>query len=68
MLNVDPHIQGAVIFGHGKMNAGVVIDPRLPYKFDPRDEDKLDDFKDKIWQATCVIPYYACLLTGDGGK
>jgi hypothetical protein len=49
MLNVDPHIQGAVVFGHGKLNAGVVIDPCLPYKFDPQDEDKLNDFRDKIW-------------------
>ena len=48
-MNADPHVQGAVIFGHGKLNAGVVIDPCPPYKFNLQDEGKLNDFKDKIW-------------------
>ncbi|KIM91772.1 hypothetical protein PILCRDRAFT_83846 [Piloderma croceum F 1598] len=63
ILNIDPHIQGAVIFGQGKLNAGVVIDPRLPYKFDPRDEDKLNDFRDKIWptvkKVNEVVPHHS---------
>ncbi|KAJ3520636.1 hypothetical protein NM688_g9133 [Phlebia brevispora] len=49
MLNQDPHVRAAVMFGRGKFNAGVLIDPRPGFEFDPADEAKLVDFRNKIW-------------------
>jgi hypothetical protein len=49
ILNADPHVQAAVIFGAGRFNAGVIIDPRPPHKFDPKEEEKLIEFRNKIW-------------------
>lgn len=46
-MNTDPHIKAAVMFGRGRFNAGVIIDPKEP--FDPSDAEKLIEFKNKIW-------------------
>ena len=49
ILNQDKHVQAAVMFGRGRFNAGVVIDPKPDFKFDPVDVDALTDFRQKIW-------------------
>lgn len=49
LLCTDPHVQAAVMFGRGKFNAGVLIDPRPPYRFNPADVDKLVEFRQLIW-------------------
>ena len=51
MLNQDPRIQAAVIFGRGKFQPGVLIDPRNEYKFDPIDEQKLEAFRNLVWYS-----------------
>ena len=45
----DPHIKGAVMFGRGRFNAGVIIDPFPQYAFDPVDTEKLANFRNAIW-------------------
>lgn len=45
----DQHIKAAVMFGRGKFNAGVIIDPFPQYAFDPADTTKLAEFRNKIW-------------------
>ncbi|PSR71637.1 hypothetical protein PHLCEN_2v12490 [Hermanssonia centrifuga] len=37
------------MFGRGRFNAGVLIDPRPASAFDPADQEKLVDFRNKIW-------------------
>ncbi|KAF8968163.1 hypothetical protein BDZ97DRAFT_1655638 [Flammula alnicola] len=49
MLNQDPHIQSSVMFGRGHYQAGVIIDPKPTFKFDPADDVKLADFRNKVW-------------------
>lgn len=49
ILNQDLHIKCAVIFGRGKFNTGVVIDPAPQYAFDPSDKEKLSEFRNLIW-------------------
>ncbi|CAL1699334.1 unnamed protein product [Somion occarium] len=49
ILNQDPHVRAAVMFGRGRFYAGVVIDPRPGHEFDPQDQDRLSDFRNKIW-------------------
>ncbi|KAL7278804.1 hypothetical protein ACG7TL_007815 [Trametes sanguinea] len=47
ILLQDPHIQAAIIFGQGRIQNGVIIQPKEP--FDPSDDAKLEEFRNKIW-------------------
>ena len=49
ILYEDPHVQNSVMFGRGRFNAGILVDPAPQYIFDPKDERKLAEFRDKIW-------------------
>lgn len=49
ILVQDPHIQSALMFGRGRFNAGILIDPTPSDVFDPRDEDQLAAYRNKIW-------------------
>ncbi|KAK7677662.1 hypothetical protein QCA50_019353 [Cerrena zonata] len=59
IMNQDLHVQAAVMFGRGKFSAGVVIDPRADFAFDPIDQDKLVEFRDKIWPTIERMNEYA---------
>ena len=45
----------SIIFGRGRFNAGVLIEPKEQFKFDPIDQAKLAEFRNKIW----YVPSYA---------
>lgn len=48
----DPHIQSVVLFGRGKFQVGVIVEPKAPYAFDPvKDEAKLEEFRNLIWPS-----------------
>jgi hypothetical protein len=49
MLNQDPHVSAAVMFGRGYFQAGVVVDPKPGLKFNPSNEFELAEFRNKIW-------------------
>ena len=49
ILTQDPHIKTALIFGRGRFNIGVLIEPTEQSKFDPADQEKLIEFRNKIW-------------------
>ena len=49
----DPNILAVVMFGRGRLQNGVLVQPKQP--FDPEDEDKLAEFRNKIW----YVPSYA---------
>lgn len=49
MLNQDPLVSSAVMFGRGRFQVGVLVDPKVEFKFDPTDEVKLADFRNKLW-------------------
>jgi len=49
ILNGDPHIKSAVMFGRGRFNAGAIIDPKPEFAFDPEDQEKLAEFRNMIW-------------------
>ena len=50
-MNQDPHIRAAVMFGRGRFNAGVIVDPRQDFVFDPADQDKLIDLGQHLFVA-----------------
>ena len=45
----DPHVEGAVIFGRGRFNCGILISPKEKFAFDPKDEQKLATYRTLIW-------------------
>lgn len=49
MLNQDPHISSAVMFGRGKFQPGVLIDPKPEFRFESTDHTKLAAFRNAIW-------------------
>ncbi|SJL11225.1 uncharacterized protein ARMOST_14628 [Armillaria ostoyae] len=49
MLNQDPHVSAAVMFGRGQFQAGVLVEPKPQFAFDPADETKLANFRNQIW-------------------
>ncbi|EPS94433.1 hypothetical protein FOMPIDRAFT_1038850 [Fomitopsis schrenkii] len=59
MLNQDPHVQSSVMFGRGQFQAGILVDPKPPYKFDPVDETKLAEFRNLIWPTVERMNAYA---------
>ncbi|KAL0578153.1 hypothetical protein V5O48_003858 [Marasmius crinis-equi] len=49
LLSQDVHVGGAVMFGEGQFNAGVLIEPKLAFRFDPVEQTKLAVFRNLIW-------------------
>lgn len=37
------------MFGRGKFEAGVLIQPKPEYSFDPSDEKQVEAFREEIW-------------------
>lgn len=55
-MNQDPRVRSSLMFGRGKFNAGILVDPQPEYAFDPVDEAKLIEFRNLIWlELPCVI-------------
>ena len=48
----DPIVAGAVMFGRGKNQCGVLIEHRPEHAVDPHDPAALVEFRNKIW---CVL-------------
>ncbi|OBZ79958.1 L-aminoadipate-semialdehyde dehydrogenase large subunit [Grifola frondosa] len=59
ILNQDPHVLSSVMFGRGRFNAGVLIDPRPAFKFDPKNAEELAAFRNKIWPTVERMNEYA---------
>ncbi|KAI9459306.1 acetyl-CoA synthetase-like protein [Russula earlei] len=56
ILAQDPHILSAVVFGRGRVQNGVLIDPKPEFAFDPNDEAKLEGFRQSIWKVSASPP------------
>lgn len=55
MLNSDPFVHGSMMFGRGRFYAGVLVQPKAQYEFDPTDMNKVADFRNLIWYADEVF-------------
>jgi acyl-coenzyme A synthetase/AMP-(fatty) acid ligase len=66
ILAQDPHIQSTVMFGRGRSRNGVLIDPKPQFAFDPKDEVKLEEFRNLIWptveRLNAFAPQHSRLL------
>lgn len=47
------------MFGRGKFNPGVIIEPKPEFRFDPADQEKLTEFKSMIWPTVEKMNAYA---------
>lgn len=43
------------MFGRGRFQNGVLIDPKPQFAFDPKDEVKLEEFRNFIWQVLAYV-------------
>ncbi|KAJ7325472.1 hypothetical protein DFH08DRAFT_886685 [Mycena albidolilacea] len=59
LLNQDPHVLTSVMFGRGRFQAGVIVDPKPAFKFDPADSVKLAEFRNKIWPTVAKMNNFA---------
>lgn len=51
------------MFGRGRFHAGILIDPKPSYKFDPSDTVKLAEFRTLIWSVDHSVLY---VIVNDG--
>lgn len=49
MINDDPHIERSVMFGRGRFQNGVLIEPTKEFAIDPTDIKELAAFRNLIW-------------------
>ncbi|KAK7470239.1 hypothetical protein VKT23_001674 [Stygiomarasmius scandens] len=59
MMNQDPHVSASVMFGQGKFQAGILVEPIKEEQFDPKDQQKLSEFRNKIWPTVQRMNAYA---------
>ncbi|RPD77022.1 acetyl-CoA synthetase-like protein [Lentinus tigrinus ALCF2SS1-7] len=59
MINDDPHVKCSLMFGRGKFQNGVLIEPTEDYVFDPKDVKKLESYRNKIWPTIERVNDYA---------
>ena len=62
ILDQDPLVISSVMFGQGRFNAGVLVDPISEQKLDSVDTTFLEEFRNKIWSAL-PCHRYLILLT-----
>lgn len=43
------------MFGRGRFQNGVLIDPKPQFAFDPNDEVKLEVFRNLIWRVFAIV-------------
>ena len=54
ILVQDPHIRAAVIFGRGRTQNGVIIEPAAGFKFDVEDVLERERFIECIWYVPLI--------------
>ena len=55
LLNGDPYIKLAVMFGRGRFNPGIIVDPKPELVFDPEDQEKLAELRNMIWCVKYIL-------------
>lgn len=59
LMNQHPKVLSSVMFGRGKFQAGIVVDPKPGFKFDPADMTKLAEFRNDLWPTVEKMNDYA---------
>jgi len=48
-MNQDPRVTASVMFGNGRFQAGILVEPKQELKFDPSNVERLSEFRNMIW-------------------
>jgi hypothetical protein len=49
VIYANPYVNGAVIFGRGRNQVGILIEPRAGYEIDVDDAKQLAEFRNRVW-------------------
>ncbi|KAF9460912.1 acetyl-CoA synthetase-like protein [Collybia nuda] len=49
ILNKDQHVAFGIMFGRGRFNAGVIIEPSPEWTVDPDNETAVAEYRNKVW-------------------
>ncbi|KAH9939795.1 acetyl-CoA synthetase-like protein [Epithele typhae] len=59
LINDDPHVKSSIIFGRGRLQNGVLVEPEEEFSIDPTNENELIAFRNKIWPTMEGVNAYA---------
>ncbi|KAI0746343.1 acetyl-CoA synthetase-like protein [Daedaleopsis nitida] len=59
IMNEDPHVHACVMFGRGRPQNGVLVQPAPDFQIDPHDEKTLEQFRNTIWATVERANKYA---------
>ncbi|KAI1791167.1 acetyl-CoA synthetase-like protein [Ganoderma leucocontextum] len=59
MLNEDPRVRSSIMFGHGRFQNGVLIEPTEDFLVDTTDGKQLEEYRNKIWPTIERVNEYA---------
>ena len=48
-MSTSPMVAAAVMFGHGREQAGVLVEPTPRYAIDPNNDEALANFRNALW-------------------
>jgi long-subunit acyl-CoA synthetase (AMP-forming) len=49
IIGANHYVEGTVMFGRGRNQVGILIEPRKGYEIDVDDEDQLAEFRNRVW-------------------
>lgn len=53
LIGSSPFVSGVCVFGRGRNQTGVLVEPRPNYAIDVTDDEQVAEFRNKIWY---VVP------------
>ncbi|KAF7299625.1 Acetyl-CoA synthetase-like protein [Mycena chlorophos] len=63
ILSASPHVAGVVIFGRGRLQLGLLVQPSPARAIDPNDQEQLAEYRNLIWsvveEANAIAPTFA---------
>ncbi|PIL34373.1 hypothetical protein GSI_03148 [Ganoderma sinense ZZ0214-1] len=59
MINEDPHVRSSIMFGRGRFQNGLLIEPAVDFAIDPSDLKKVEEYRNKIWRTIERVNEYA---------
>ncbi|KAI0332192.1 acetyl-CoA synthetase-like protein [Cubamyces sp. BRFM 1775] len=51
IVNRDPHVKSCIMFGSGKFQNGILVQPHEQYAIDPSNIAQLEAFRNRIWPS-----------------
>ncbi|KAI9065203.1 acetyl-CoA synthetase-like protein [Trametes sanguinea] len=51
IINQDPHVKCSMMFGSGKLQNGVLVEPKEQFAIDPNDVKQVEQFRNDIWPS-----------------